>query len=113
MFLYCYIYIITHKYKNSNINKQNNRKIEQYRNAIIYQYTYKYRKITWICLTHILRKYIIKLSPEGGDACMERKELLMTILGQLICPLLVELIKIILLKITNKNKKEQLPLLFF
>ena len=37
---------------------------------------------------------------------MERKELLMTILGQLICPLLVELIKIILLNITNKNKKE-------
>ena len=37
---------------------------------------------------------------------MERKELLMTILVQLIFPLLVELIKIILLKITNKNKKE-------
>ena len=37
---------------------------------------------------------------------MERKELLMIILEQVICPLLVELIKIILLKITNKNKKE-------
>lgn len=37
---------------------------------------------------------------------MERKELLMIILGQVVCPLLVELIKIILLKITNKNKKE-------
>ena len=37
---------------------------------------------------------------------MEKKELLMIILGQVVCPLLVELIKIILLKITNKNKKE-------
>ena len=50
--------------------------------------------------------YQYKLSPEGGDTCMERKELLMIILGQVVCPLLVELIKIILLKITNKNKKE-------
>ena len=37
---------------------------------------------------------------------MEKKELVLIILGQLICPLLVELIKIILLKITDKNKKE-------
>ena len=37
---------------------------------------------------------------------MEKKELLMVILGQVVCPLLVELIKTILLKFTNKNKKE-------
>ena len=36
---------------------------------------------------------------------MEKKELVLIILGQVICPLLVELIKIILLKFSNKNKK--------
>ena len=54
----------------------------------------------------MLKKYIIKLSPDGGDICMEKKELVLIILGQVICPLLVELIKIILLKFSNKNKKE-------
>lgn len=37
---------------------------------------------------------------------MEKKDLILIILGQLICPLLVELIKIILLKFSDKNKKE-------
>jgi len=37
---------------------------------------------------------------------MEKKDLILVILGQLICPLLVEFIKIILLKFSDKNKKE-------
>ena len=37
---------------------------------------------------------------------MEKKDLILVILGQLIYPLLVEFIKIILLKFSDKNKKE-------